>query len=246
MFKFKQIRTMQILKNLYQVGGDLNGATFDLMGALWNDGNSYILKTNEGLIMFDCGCGDTMGQIFDNMRDWNLSPDDIRYCLLTHPQLDHAGGAHILKKSGVKLIAIEETADAVSSGDERCCGYLYHKTFKPVKVDHIVSHGDLLDILGFKISVLHFPGHSMGCTAYSFIHENKHIVVSGDIIGTLLAGDFGWDGSIDFDKKIYTESLRKFAKIDMDIMLPGHGLIYFHKPQWRVEEALNSALKAWR
>ncbi|NQU54750.1 MAG: hypothetical protein HQ522_19685 [Bacteroidetes bacterium] len=93
---------------------------------------------------------------------------------------------------------------------------------------------------------MHFPVHTMGCTAYSFIHENKHMVVSGDIIGTLLAGDFGWDGSIDFDKKIYTETLRKFAKVDMDIMLPGHGLIYFHKPKWRVEEALNSALIEWR
>ena len=44
---------MQILKNLYQVGGDLNGITFDEKGALWNDGNSYVLKTSEGLIMFD-------------------------------------------------------------------------------------------------------------------------------------------------------------------------------------------------
>ncbi|MBT6006288.1 MAG: hypothetical protein HOG79_11250, partial [Prolixibacteraceae bacterium] len=48
---------MQILKNLYQVGGDLNGVTFDEKGALWNDGNSYILQTQDGLIMFDCGCG---------------------------------------------------------------------------------------------------------------------------------------------------------------------------------------------
>jgi len=237
---------MQILKNLYQVGGDLNGVTFDQKGALWNDGNSYILQTPEGLIMFDCGCGDTMDQIFANMKYWDLQPDDIRYCLLTHPHLDHTGGAHILKGRGVEIIAIEKTAHAVATGDERCCGYLYHKKMVPVKVDRIVKDGDILDLFGLKIEVMHFPGHSMGCTAYSFMHEQKHIVVSGDIIGTLLAGDFGWDGSIDFDKKIYTESLRRFAKIDMDIMLPGHGLIYFHKPQWRIEEALNSALIQWR
>ncbi len=221
---------LQILKNLYQVGGDLNGMTFDLQGALWNDGNSYILKTTEGLIMFDCGCGDTMEQIFDNMKYWDLSPDDIRYCFLTHPHLDHAGGAYILKKRGVKLIAIVETANAVSTGDERCCGFLYHKEFRPVSVDKVVSGGDILDILGVEIEVMHFPGHTMGCTAYSFVHEHRHIVVSGDIIGTLLGGDFGWSGSIDFNKEIYTESLRKFAEVDMDMMLPGHGLIYFHKP----------------
>jgi len=61
-----------------------------------------------------------------------------------------------------------------------------------------------------------------------------------------LDGYHGWSGSIDFDKSKYLESLKKFAKIDTDIMLPGHGLIYFHKPRRRVEEALNLALIEWR
>ncbi len=237
---------MQILRNIYQTGGDLNGVTFDLQGALWNDGNSYILETKDGLIMFDCGCGDTMDQIFRNMEYWGLNPDDIKYCLLTHPHYDHTGGGHILKKRGVQFISVQETADAVSSGDERCAGYLYHKKFTPFTVDQIVADGETINVLGVDIEVGKYPGHSMGCTAFSFTHEGKNIVVSGDIIGTLLAGDFGWDGSFDFDKKIYTESLRRFAKLDPDIMLPGHGMIYFHKPQWRVEEAYNSALIQWR
>ncbi len=237
---------MQILKGLYQVGGDINGITFDQPGAMWNDGNSYVLQTPSGLLMFDCGCGDTMDQIFDNMKYWDLNPDEIKYCLLTHAHYDHAGGAHILQEKGVKFISIQETADAVASGDERCCGYLYHKSFHPITVDQIVEDKEKLNLLGVEIEVMHLPGHSMGCTAYSFITEQKHVIVSGDVIGTLLKGDFGWDGSIDFDKKIYIESLRKFAKVDMDIMLPGHGMIYFHKPRIRVEEVLNSALIQWR
>jgi metallo-beta-lactamase class B len=237
---------MQVLKGLYQVGGDLNGVTFDLQGALWNDGNSYILKTPEGLLMFDCGCGDTMDQIYRNMEYWDLSPADIKYCILTHSHFDHAGGAHLLKKRGVKLLASKEAADSVAAGDERCCGYLYHKIFTPVEVDQIVTDGERLTIMGVDIEVIHLPGHSMGCTAFAFTLDNKKVVISGDVIGTLLGGDFGWSGSIDFDKKIYTESLRKFAKIDMDIMVPGHGMIYFHKPRRRVEDALNAALMQWR
>lgn len=237
---------MQLLKNIYQVGGDLNGITFDKQDALWNDGNSYILNTGNGLIMFDCGCGDTLDQIFRNMQYWNLSPDDIKYCILTHPHYDHAGGAHLLKQKGITLIAIGETADAVACGDERCCGYLYHKTFVPVIINQIVNDGERINLLGVEIEVMHLPGHSTGCTAFLFMHEGKKIVISGDVIGTLLGGDFGWSGSIDFDKKVYTASLRKFAKIDTDIMLPGHGMSYFHKPRWRVEQALNAALMQWR
>lgn len=237
---------MQILKDLFQVGGDLNGITFDIPGALWNDGNTYVLKTPKGLIMFDCGCGDTIDQIFKNMEYWGMSPKDIKYCLLTHPHFDHTGGAHILKEEGVELIALEETADAISKGDERCCGYLYHKKFKPCNVNQIVKDGETLHLLDMEFKVMHFPGHSMGCTAFGFHHEQKHIVVSGDIIGTILGGHFGWDGSIDFNKTVYVDSLRRFAKVEMDMMLPGHGLIHFHKPQYRIEESLNSALIQWR
>jgi glyoxylase-like metal-dependent hydrolase (beta-lactamase superfamily II) len=237
---------MQVLKNLFQVGGDLNGITFDQQGALWNDGNSYVLKLSGGLVLFDCGCGDTMDQIFRNMAYWDLSPDDIKFCILTHAHFDHAAGGPILKKQGVKFIAVRETADSVAAGDERCCGYLYHKIFTPFEVDQVVADGEILEVLGLKIEVIHVPGHSMGCTAYAFRWDGKDVVVSGDLIGTLLGGDFGWGGSIDFDKKIYMESLRKFAKVDSDIMLPGHGLIYFHKPRRRVEEALNAALMQWR
>jgi metallo-beta-lactamase class B len=237
---------MQILKNLYQVSGDLNGVTFDLQGALWNDANSYILDTGDGLIIFDSGCGDTMEQIFENMSYWDLSPSNIRFCLLTHAHLDHAGGAHLLKEMGVTIAAVKETAEALSAGDERCGGYLYHKKIHPVTVDRIVSAGEILNICGITIEVKQFPGHSRGCTAYFFRHEKKQIVVSGDVIGTQLSGDFGWDGSIDFDKPAYIESLRRFAREDPDIMLPGHGLICFYKPQWRIEESLNSALALWR
>lgn len=237
---------MQILKGLYQVGGDLNGITFDEPGALWNDGNSYVIDTGQGLVMIDCGCGDTLEQIFDNMRYWDLSPGEIKYCLLTHPHFDHAGGAHLLQARGVDLIAIAETADAVSSGDERCCGYLYHKNFRPAKVDRIVQDEEVISLLGLQIEVIHLPGHSMGCTAYAMEWDGKRIIFSGDVIGTLLGGDFGWSGSIDFDKSVYIDSLRRFAQVDMDIMLPGHGLIYFHNPRRRVEEVLNVALMEWR
>ena len=239
-------KCMQILKNLYQVSGDLNGITWAGFDAGFDDANSYVLKTSRGLILFDCGCGDTMDQIFSNMNYWGLNSTDIKYCLLTHPHLDHAGGTHLLKKNGVKIISSEETADAIAKGDERCAGYLYHKKFYPTKVDQIVRDAEIIKLLDIEIEVKHLPGHSMGCTAYLFNLENKRIVVSGDVIGTLNVGDFGWDGSIDFNKQVYIESLKRFAKVDSDIMLPGHGLIYFHKPRRRVESVLNEALIQWR
>lgn len=237
---------MQLLKNLYQVGGDLHGITFDQPGALWNDANCYALKTDAGVILFDCGCGDTLDQIFENMAYWGMSSSDIVCCILTHAHLDHAGGAAVLQKKGVPVIASVETADAILTGDERCCGFLYHKTFTPLQADQVVADMEFFQIGDLTIQALYVPGHSMGCTAYKFIWDHKNVLVCGDLIGTLLSGDFGWSGSVDFDKRIYTESLKKIARIDSDIMLPGHGMAYFHQPRRRVEEVLNAALMQWR
>jgi metallo-beta-lactamase class B len=237
---------MKIRKNLYQVGGDQNGITWAGVDAGFEDGNSYILATPEGLIMFDCGCGETLGQIFDNMQYWELDPQDIRYCLITHSHFDHAAGAHLLKERGIPLLAHEIAADAIEAGDERCCGYLYHKTFVPCTIDRRLHDGEVLELCGVRFEVVHLPGRSMGCTAFLFEHEGKRILISGDVIGTLNVGDFGWNGSIDFDKKIYLESLKRLARMDTDLMLPGHGPIYFHKPRRRAEQALNRALEQWR
>ncbi|MCA9229504.1 MAG: MBL fold metallo-hydrolase [Planctomycetales bacterium] len=237
---------MQVLRHLFQVGGDMNGVTWDGVDAGYNDGNTYVLERPEGLILFDCGCGDTLHQIEANMQYWGLELKDVAYCILTHAHFDHAGAGHLLKAHGIEFIAVGETAEAVAAGDDRCCGYLYHKTFTPFEVDQVVADGESFELFGVNFRVMHLPGHSRGCTAFFFEHEGRQLVVSGDVIGTLLAGDFGWSGSIDFDKVAYLDSLKRFAQVDTDIMLPGHGMIYFHQPRRRVQQALNTALMEWR
>ena len=240
---------MQFLKNFYQAGGSLNGITFCgnyNESSDFYDCNVYVLKTSDGLVLFDAGNGETMDQILKNMQYWSLNIEDIRACFITHPHFDHAGGCYRLKERGVKLYAHENTAQAIAAGDERCCGYLYHKKFVPCGIDVCLQDGDVVKIGEYEIKAGHFPGHTMGCTAYFLSFEDKQIIVSGDIIGTLLSGYFGWSGSFDFDKTVYLDSLIRFARYSPDIMLPGHGLIYYGNPQSRVEAALNQALMEWR
>ncbi len=237
---------MQLLRGLYQVGGDLNGITWNGVDAGFEDGNSYALATGDGIVMIDCGNGKTLPQIFDNMRYWGLDPESVRACLLTHPHWDHAGAAHVLRERGVRLYAHRNTAEAMAAADERCCAFLYHTAFTPCTVDMAIEDGQRVVECGIEFTAIHLPGHTQGCTAYLFTHEGKRIVAAGDVIGTLLCGDFGWSGSIDFDKKVYTQSLLRFSRIDTDVMLAGHGLSYFHQPRRRVEQSLNSALIEWR
>ena len=237
---------MQLLPGLYQVGGSLSGLTANQVAGPFDDSNVYALKIKEHLFLIDCGNGENFGEIEQNMLYWGLDPKAITTCLLTHAHYDHANAGSILSKRGVSLTAHIEVADAVSRGDERCCGYLYHKKFKPFRVDQIVEDGDHLSIHGLSIEVIHLPGHTQGCTAYMITWNGKRVLFSGDVIGTLGYGHFGWDGSIDFDKQVYIRSLLKMAKLEFDVMLPGHGLCSFSNPIERVETSLNEALMQWR
>lgn len=237
---------MQLLPGLYQVGGSLNGCTW--LGGYGNyeDANVYAVDTGQGLVLFDSGNGETLPQIDANLRRWNFCLKDVIACLVTHAHMDHAGGCAGLQARGAALYAHEKAALSMARGDEGCAGYLYHRAFPRCRVDHPLQGGESLCIGGLTIEALAFPGHSAGCMAYRFRWQDFTVVVSGDIIGTLLDGYFGWSGSWDFDRGVYLKSLAAFAKLDMDIMLPGHGLVYWGKPQVRVEDALNVALMEWR
>ena len=237
---------MQLLHQLYQVGGSLSGLTHTSVADPFDDCNVYVLQLQNELVLFDCGNGETLEQIFFQMSYWGLDAEKISTCFLTHPHWDHAGAGWLLQQKGISLVAHTHTADALASGDERCCGFLYHKTFHPCNVDLVVKDKQVIEIDGFQITAHHFPGHTRGCTAYEFELENRRIFVTGDIIGTLGYGYFGWDGSIDFDKKTYLETLQKFSRIEFDVMLPGHGLASFYSPKNRVEDSLNQALIEWR
>lgn len=237
---------MQILKGLYQIGGSLNGQTWTGGYGRYEDANSYALQSKNGVILFDCGNGDTLAQILKNLSYWGYKTADIKACFITHPHLDHAGACHTLEQYNIPIYASKPTAEALKAGDERCCGFLYHKEFMKSKEVRTVEDGSITTIDGISIQSDLYPGHTKGCTAFGFKTEDTKVVVSGDIIGTLLGGHFGWDGSIDFDKKVYIQSLLRFSKQPMDLMLSGHGLIHYHSPKCRVEESLNEALMRWR
>ena len=144
------------------------------------------------------------------------------------------------------MIVHPNTAASIAAGDERCCGFLYHKTFTPCEIDQTCEDGESFKVAGLTFTTHHLPGHTRSCTAFEIDWQGKKMIFSGDVIGTLGYGDFGWDGSIDFDKKVYLETLLKFSRMSLDVMLPGHGLVYFYQPKRRIESCLNEALMAWR
>ncbi|RJP30628.1 MAG: MBL fold metallo-hydrolase [Candidatus Omnitrophota bacterium] len=237
---------MQIIPGIYLVGSQdclLTYSDWYSPDCEYIDSNVFAIDLGAEIVLFDCGNGDSIDQILENMRDWNLDPARITHCLLTHSHFDHAAGACRLKKRGVRLAAHRLCAEAIGAGDERTCPYLYHRAFPPCDADVRFRDEDSITIGGLHIDVIHTPGHADGSVVYSFDWKERRIFVTGDLVAE--TGSLGWSGSIDFDPRAYIESLRRLARMNVDIILPGHRRPALSRGYIWVEQALNRAIVTW-
>jgi glyoxylase-like metal-dependent hydrolase (beta-lactamase superfamily II) len=57
---------------------------------------SYLLETNDGPALFDCGPSSCLDRLQDGLRQRGVELTDLRHLLLSHIHLDHAGAAGVL------------------------------------------------------------------------------------------------------------------------------------------------------
>ena len=57
---------------------------------------SYLLDTDDGPALFDCGPATTVEALKSGLADRGLALTDVRHLLLSHIHLDHAGAAGVL------------------------------------------------------------------------------------------------------------------------------------------------------
>jgi glyoxylase-like metal-dependent hydrolase (beta-lactamase superfamily II) len=145
---------------------------------------SYLLETEDGPALFDCGPTTGIAALKAGLRDHGLELRDIRHLLLSHIHLDHAGAAGVLVREHPGLQIHVSAVGAPHLVDptrlERSARRLYGDNFDdlwgelaPVPQENVHPVGDRT--LGFET----FP--STG-------HAEHHVsYVTPD--GTLLAGD---------------------------------------------------------
>ncbi|MBQ9833372.1 MAG: MBL fold metallo-hydrolase, partial [Clostridia bacterium] len=89
----------------------------------------------------------------------------------------------------------------------------------PSSADIILRDGDVLDILGKKIKVLHTPGHSKGGVCY--LLENERVIFSGDTLFRLSVGRTDFD-NCDADA-LFDGIEQKLFTLEGDYTIyPGH------------------------
>jgi glyoxylase-like metal-dependent hydrolase (beta-lactamase superfamily II) len=144
----------------------------------------YLLDTDDGPALFDCGPSTCVERLKEGLRERGLGLTDLRHLLLSHIHLDHAGAAGVLVREHPGLRVHVSVVGAPHLVDperlERSARRLYGAEFDtlwgelaPVPERNVEVVGR--DVLG--LDCFPSPGHA------------KHHVCYVDREGTLYAGD---------------------------------------------------------
>jgi metallo-beta-lactamase class B len=148
-------------------------APIEIAPGLYDVGSSdiavFALTTSAGIILIDAGYESTAARVPANLRALGLDPANVRIMLNTHAHVDHAAGLAALKRlTGAELFASPLDAPLLQSGGQGDFFLGDWMTFPPVHVDHVLRDGQVVR-LGERALTAHFtPGHTKGCTSWSF------------------------------------------------------------------------------
>ena len=150
------------------------------------------------------------------IREKGLQPAAI---LLTHGHFDHIGAVEELRKAfGIPVYAQEKEAAVLR--DEAVNLSMNYGAGIRLEADQLLKDGEELDLAGFRIKVLHTPGHTVGGACYYL--PGEHYLFSGD---SLFAGSVGRTdfpgGSMSTLIRAIREKLMSLP--DDTVVLPGHG-----------------------
>jgi hydroxyacylglutathione hydrolase len=135
--------------------------------------------------------------------------------LATHGHFDHIGSA--AEFCGDELPFYIHEDDVLALTDPPSWGAGFDTPPVPVKDVRTVTEGDELAFAGFRIEVVHMPGHTPGSVCY----RTDGWVMSGDLV---FAGTIGRSDFPNSSPPKMQQSLRRFLELpDEADVYPGHG-----------------------
>ncbi len=193
--------------------------------------NAYVLSNDTGdSILIDPSASNERERsvLADYIQKSGLT---VRRVLNTHLHLDHVlGNAFVERTYGIKAEAHE--ADAFLLDLQREQGSMFGLPFDDLApgLGGFLSDGDIVEVPGIKLRVIHVPGHSPGGLAFYCENtgnevndeENAPALFSGDI---LFAGSIGRSDLFGGDGRALVNGIKsKILTLPGNtVVLPGHG-----------------------
>jgi len=169
-----------------------------------------------------------------------LSLDRVASVTATHLHSDHLGLASAIRSaSGARVqvheaeqVALDTTlrhgaADLDSWGvpadlHDGMAAMIARARPTEVSADRLLVHGELLDIPGREVRLLHTPGHTSG----SLCLVEDGVVFTGDLVLPTIFPGVGLGGPADDPLGDYLDSLDLVEALGDPLVAPGHGYVF--------------------
>jgi len=185
--------------------------------------NIYVMG-EEQVTMVDAGVGNKANPVWPQLKEIGIEPENLESMIITHAHHDHAMGLFlILERAAPKVYMHKNSTRQIAS---RIGGNLVE-----------VGEGDEIETEVWPLEVIWTPGHTEG--GISLYAREEKILFSGDTV--FPGGNFGrFDGQTGSLQEI-KESLRKLRDLEVEYLLPGHGMPALEEGSRHIELAYKSA-----
>jgi len=190
---------------------------------------SLLVTTPAGHVLIDAGLEESGPIVIDNIRKLGFRVEDVRVLLSTHAHLDHAGGlARIKAASGAVLYAGAADSGLLQSGGRGDFAYGDTMTFPPVKVDVPVRDRQEVDFGGLRFRAVATPGHTKGCTTWTFTIPDGPASRRVVMIGGTTAPNYTLVHNPTYPTIVsdFEATFRTLRALSADIVFEGHGFAF--------------------
>ena len=179
----------------------------------------HVLKTSEGLVLFDAMDKYDVDDEFliPGLKKLGLDQEPIRMIFLTHGHFDHYMGAEkVRSRTGCQVaLSKEDTAFMIYGIDNYLPdNYLGEVDMRVPRITRLVEDGEDLTFGDHTVHVIGAPGHTPGCLNYSFeVHDGAevHRVIMVGGYGVFGPGNYAGDNPYPYGVPYAVEQALTFA-----------------------------------
>jgi metallo-beta-lactamase class B len=190
---------------------------------------TYLITSPKGHILINSGFERTVPLIQKSVESLGFKMTDVKVILASHAHSDHVAGHALLQKlTGAKVYVMRGDDEVIASGGKG--QYLYGKDrWDPCKVDKILKDGDEVKIGDVTLTAHLTPGHTRGCTTWTW-----RVADGGKNYDVVVIGSPNVNPGYQLvNNKDYPEIAADFAKtfkvlksLPCDVFLGAHGSYY--------------------
>ena len=185
--------------------------------------NIYVIGKDRATVI-DTGVGNRANPIWPQLEEIGIGPGNLRNIIITHAHHDHASGTFILlDRSDPKVF--------IHSRDTKYIATHFGNAL--VKVEE----GDVIETELWPLQVIWTPGHTEG--GMCLYAKDQGILFSGDTVFS--DGYFGRSDGESGDHQTLIHSIKKLTKLNVNIMLAGHGTPVLAGASENIKLALRNA-----